>query len=35
MKRAFGLTYNGVKDNKDNIKKNLVLKEKKKGNNNL
>ena len=35
-KRSFGLIFNKVRNNKDNIKKkNLILKEKKKGNNNL
>ena len=34
-KGSFGLTFNGVRDNKDGTKKkNLILKEKKKGNNN-
>ena len=28
-KRVFGPTYDGVRDNKDSIKKNLILKEKK------
>ena len=34
-KGFFVLTFNEVKNNKDSIKKNLILKEKRKGNNNL
>ena len=35
-KGFFGLTFDGVRDNEDSIKKkNLVLKEKREGNNNL
>ena len=35
-KGFFGLIFDGVKDNKDNIKKkSFILKEKRKGNNNL
>ena len=33
-KESFGFTFDGVRNNKDNIKKNLILKEKREGDNN-